>query len=100
MKFYNTLVSYVIKKRIHQIEFFKKFPLEVQKDVFFDLIDKAKNTEWGKKHDYENIKRLAEFKENVPIQSYDSLKPFIERIRAGEQNILWHSGLPGKNGKK
>ena len=93
MKFYNTLVSYVIKKRIHQIDFFKKYPLEVQKDVFFELIDKAKNTEWGKTFNYDKIKSIQEFKQTIPIQSYDSLKPFIERIRKGEQNILWHTEI-------
>lgn len=93
MKFYNTIVSYVIKKRIHQIEFFKKFPLEVQKDVFFDLIDKSKDTEWGKKHQYKDIKSIDDFKQNVKIQTYESLKPFIERVRNGAQNILWSSEI-------
>lgn len=93
MKFYNSIVSYVMKRRVHQIEFFKKFPQEVQKDLFFELLYKAKDTEWGKKFDYQNIKNLSEFKKNVPIQTYDSLKPYIERIRAGEQNILWSSEI-------
>jgi hypothetical protein len=93
MKFYNSIVSYVIKKRNHQIDFFRKFPLEVQKDLFFDLIDKAKNTEWGKQHNYSKIKTIADFKKNVPIQSYETLKPYIERIRKGEQNILWNKEI-------
>lgn len=93
MKFYNSIVSYVIKRRIHQIDFFKKFPLEVQKDLFFELIYKAKNTEWGRKYHFDKIKSLSDFKANVPIQQYDSLKPYIDRIRQGEQNILWPSEI-------
>ncbi len=93
MKFYNTIVSYIIKKRNHQIDFFKKFPLEVQKDVFFGLLNDAKNTEWGKKYAFKNIKNIQEFKRKIPLQSYNSLKPFIDRIRKGEQNILWHSEI-------
>lgn len=93
MKFYHSIVSYIMKKRIHQIDFFKKYPCEVQKDVFWHLIHQAKNTEWGKKHRYNQIKSIADFKEKVAIQSYDSLKPYIERIRLGEQNILWHSEI-------
>lgn len=89
MKFYNSIVSYVMKRRIHQIDFFKKYPLEVQKDLFFELIDAAKDTEFGKKYYFEKIQNLDDFKKNVPIQSYDSLKEYIDRIRDGEQNILW-----------
>ncbi|MGB0885451.1 MAG: GH3 auxin-responsive promoter family protein [Chitinophagales bacterium] len=91
MKFYNSIISYIIKRRNHQIDFFKKYPLEVQKDLFHELIYKAKNTVWGKEHQYAKIKSIADFKNQVPIQNYDSLKPYIEKVRAGEQNILWHS---------
>ena len=93
MKFYNSIVSYVMKRRIHQIEFFKKYPLEVQKDLFFELIDTAKDTEFGRKYFFRNIQNLDDFKKNVPIQSYDSLKEYIDRIREGEQNILWPSEI-------
>ncbi|MGB1018761.1 MAG: GH3 auxin-responsive promoter family protein [Chitinophagales bacterium] len=91
MKFYNSIISYIIKRRNHQIDFFKKYPLEVQNDLFHELIYKAKNTVWGKEHQYAKIKSIADFKNQVPIQNYDSLKPYIEKVRAGEQNILWHS---------
>ena len=93
MKFYNTIVSYIIKKRIHQIGFFKKFPLEVQKDVFFDLIDKGVNTEFGIKNNFKKIRSIIDFKQNVKINTYDSLKPYIDRMRNGEQNILWNSEI-------
>ena len=93
MKFYNTIVSYIIKKRIHQIGFFKKFPLEVQKDVFFDLIDNGVNTEFGIKNNFKKIRSIIDFKQNVKINTYDSLKPYIDRMRNGEQNILWNSEI-------
>lgn len=93
MKFYNTIVSYIIKKRIHQIDFFKKYPLEVQKDVFFDLIDRAKKTEWGKVHKYKKIKKIEDFKQKVSIQTYETLKPFIDRMQKGEQNVLWNTKI-------
>lgn len=93
MKFYNSIVSYIIKRRIHQIAFFKKFPLEVQKDLFFELVYKAKDTEFGQDYYFDKIKSLEDFKNNIPIQTYDSLKPYIDRIRKGEQNLLWHSEI-------
>ena len=82
-----------MKKRIHQIELFMKYPNEVQEEWFFDLISAAQATEWGKKYDYESISSPDEFKNRVPIQDYDSLKPYIERMVKGEENILWPSTI-------
>jgi len=82
-----------MKKRMHQIELFKKYPNEVQEEWLQDLIATAQATEWGKKYDYESISTPETFKERVPIQTYDTLKPYIERMLKGEQNILWPSPI-------
>jgi len=82
-----------MKKRIHQIELFIKYPQEVQDDWFLRLIESAKNTEWGIRYDYKSIKNIADFRERVPVQNYESLKPFIDRLMKGEQNILWPSDI-------
>ena len=87
----NSIFRWIMKKRIHQIELFMKYPLEVQDEWFHDLISSAQATEWGKRYGYETICSVEEFKTNVPIQSYESLKPDIERMILGEQNILWPS---------
>jgi hypothetical protein len=89
MAFINSVLSWIIKQRIHQIELFKKYPVEVQFDWFTRLISAAKNTEWGRKYDYKSISRIEEFKSRVPLNDYESMKPFIERLRKGEQNLLW-----------
>src|SRR5688572_26742772 len=89
MPLVNSIFTWIMKKRIHQIELFIKYPHEVQEEWFQNLTDTAKNTEWGKKYDYSSISSVAEFKERVPLQNYDSLKPYIERMLNGEQNILW-----------
>ena len=78
---------------MHQIELFMKYPDEVQEEWFFSLINDATNTEWGKKHDYRSIENLHQFKERIPVQNYDSLKPYIEKMLAGEQNVLWPSEI-------
>ena len=67
----------------------KKYPEEVQNETFKYLVNKAKDTEWGKKYGYSDIKTYSDFAHNVPVSDYDSLKSYIERIRNGEQNILW-----------
>ena len=82
-----------MKKRIHQIELFMKFPNEVQEEWLEQLLTAAENTEWGKKYHYKSIENIAQFKERVPIQTYDTLKPYIERMLKGEQNILWPSEI-------
>jgi hypothetical protein len=82
-----------MKKRMHQIELFMKYPYEVQNEWLRKLIDQAEFTEWGRAHDFENITNYEQFKRNIPLQDYDSLKPFIDRMRQGEQNILWNSDI-------
>ncbi len=85
----NSVISWFLKKRFAQIEYFKENPYEVQNTLIFELITKAKNTEWGKKYDYESIKDINTFQQRVPIQDYEQVKPYIERLRKGETNLLW-----------
>lgn len=93
MEIFNSIITWVMKKRVHDIELFMKYPIEVQKEVFSKLIQTAKNTEFGKKYAFSEINELAAFKERVPIVTYEKLYPYIERIMRGEQNILWPSEI-------
>lgn len=93
MAIVNSIFTWYMKKRVHQIELFMKYPLDVQEEWFQTLISTAEYTEWGRKYDYKSIETPAQFKERVPIQSYDTLKPYIERMLKGEQNILWPSEI-------
>lgn len=67
------------------------YPLDAQQKVFQQLILAGKDTEWGKKHDYHEIRYAEDFRRQVPLQDYDSLKPYIHRMMDGEQNILWNT---------
>jgi len=93
MPIINSVFTWFIKKRIHQIELFMKYPNEVQEEWFEQLVSEAENTEWGKKYGYKDINNASQFKDRVPIQQYDSLKPYIERMLKGEQNVLWPSEI-------
>lgn len=93
MAIVNSIFTWYMKKRIHQIELFMKYPLDVQDEWLHSLISSAENTEWGKLYDYKSILTVQQFKERVPIQNYDTLKPYIERMLQGEQNILWPSEI-------
>lgn len=93
MALINSVLSWLMKKRFHQIELFMKYPHEVQEEWFKKLIANASETEWGKMYDYKSVNSLNEFKARVSINDYEALKPYIDRLRNGEQNILWNSEI-------
>ncbi|MCS4237577.1 hypothetical protein M2306_002378 [Myroides gitamensis] len=85
----NSIASWILKKRIHQIDLFRKYPNEVQNDVFLGLIKANEKTLLGKQYDYASIKNYETFAERVPIYTYEEFEPYIERARRGENNIFW-----------
>ncbi|MCM4169501.1 hypothetical protein KCTC52924_00535 [Arenibacter antarcticus] len=86
---FNSIASWLLKKRYHQIELFLKYPEEVQDEVLHQLLSFAEDTEIGKKYDFESIPNYETFVERVPITTYEEVEPMIERTRRGEQNIFW-----------
>jgi hypothetical protein len=89
MAIINSIASWLMKKRMHQIELFMKYPVDVQMEWMHDLIGEAADTEYGKQHGFSNINSYEKFKQQIPLNDYEALKPFIDRNRKGEQNILW-----------
>jgi len=86
---FNSIFSWFIKKRIHQIDLFKKYPLDVQKEVFQNLLNQAKKTEFGLKYKFNEIETQVQFQQQVPLQNYQDVKPYVDRLFNGEQNLLW-----------
>lgn len=89
----NSFASWILKKRIHQIELFMKYPNEVQEELLFNLLRNAENTVLGKQYGFSSIKSYAAFAENVPVVTYEELQPYIERARKGEPNIFWNTPI-------
>ncbi|MCB0470252.1 MAG: GH3 auxin-responsive promoter family protein, partial [Flavobacteriaceae bacterium] len=85
----NSIVSWFLKKRFHQIELFLKYPHEVQNELLMNLISMAEDTEIGKTYGFESITSYKEFTERVPVSTYEDYQDLIERSRQGETNILW-----------
>ena len=85
----NSILTWVMRKRIHQIELFMKYPHDVQEELFKRLIKEASTTEFGKKYGFSDIASQAQYRERVPIFTYEKLFPYIRRLMQGEQNILW-----------
>ena len=93
MPILNSFFTWIIKQRIHQIELFKQYPHEVQRDVFMRLISDAKNTKFGKKYGFNYIKSYSEFQKQVPFSTYEEIYPYIDRMMKGEQNVLWPTDI-------
>ena len=93
MALINSVVSWVIKKRIHQIDLFMKYPSDVQTEWLKKLLNAAKDTEIGNKYDFKTITNHKEYINRVPVIDYESIKPYIIRLRQGQQNLLWHSDI-------
>ncbi|RRA92034.1 GH3 auxin-responsive promoter family protein [Paenimyroides viscosum] len=85
----NSIVSWILKKRIHQIELFIKYPHDVQNELLMNLIQRAKYTEIGKKYDFSSIFTYEQFAERVSVAAYEDVETLIERSRKGENNIYW-----------
>jgi hypothetical protein len=70
-----------------------KYPHEVQGEWFKKLINTARNTEWGKRYDFNSITSYETFRERIPVSDYEAMKGDIDRLMKGEQNILWPSDI-------
>ena len=64
----------------------------IQKNLLNKLIKKSIKTDFGIDHDFKNIKSYNDFKTNVPVRDYEEIKKYINKIKKGEDDILW----PGK----
>ncbi|PIF05194.1 MAG: hypothetical protein CSA36_08070 [Draconibacterium sp.] len=89
MPLLNSVVNWINFKRIYQIQLYREYPLEIQNETLFELINSAKNTDWGKKHDFSKITSIPAFQHALPLQDYNDVKPWVERLINGERDLLW-----------
>jgi len=85
----NSVASWVLKKRFHQIDLFLKYPHEVQNELLMNLLIISKDTEIGTTYDFKSIRNYREFSQRVPVSTYEDYQNLIERSRKGEHNIFW-----------
>lgn len=78
-----------MKKRMHQIELFIKYPKDVQQEVFQHLIQTAKDTQFGHKYKFKDIRNRRDFINQVPVHTYEQFFPYIEKVLQGERNVTW-----------
>ena len=82
-----------MRHRINEIKLYADSPIEIQEKIFRQLINSGKDTEWGKKYDYKNIKSWDDYNQKVPINEYEVFSPYIQRMQQGEQNLLWNTPI-------
>ena len=83
------LIGTFFKSRQKAISQYATQTEAIQNKVLQRLLQKAAGTEWGLKHDYRTIKGYQDFQQRVPVQTYEEIKEYVDRMRHGEKNILW-----------
>lgn len=91
MKLLSPAISRFARLRNRRIEQWMQNPIATQRDVLQDLVTHGQFTEFGRKYGMNNLFTIKEFKQRIPINEYDDLKPYIERLMQGEQNLLWNT---------
>ncbi len=89
MAFINTLLSFFTQKRLAQIDHFKNNPVKTQRDTLQHLLAKASDTEYGRKYNFNTILTAEQYRERLPVIHYEEISEDIQRMMAGENNILW-----------
>jgi GH3 auxin-responsive promoter len=77
--------------RLWRIDAWKNNPVDAQREVLQELVTSAQYTEFGRKYNFSQLFTIKTFKQTVPIHEYEDLKPYIQRIMDGEQNLLWNT---------
>jgi hypothetical protein len=93
MKLLSPAISSLARMRLWRIEGWKSNPIDSQREVLQDLVTSAQYTEFGRQYNFSELFNIRSFKQAVPIHEYDAMKPYIQRIMSGEQNVLWNTPI-------
>jgi hypothetical protein len=89
-----TFFASIFAKKIYkQTQIWANNPIETQQKIFQDLLRQAQNTQFGKDHHFSEIKTFNDFANKVPIRDYEALKPYVDKVVKGQENVLW-TGKP------
>src|SRR3954462_9427268 len=93
MKLLSPAISRIARLRHWLIDQWSDQPVHAQREVLQDLVTAAQYTEFGRKYNFGKLFSIRAFKEAVPVHEYDDLKPYIQRMMDGEENILWNTPI-------
>lgn len=86
---FNSVISWYFKKRIQHVQYSIENPIEIQQNLWKRLIREASGTEFGRLYGFDSLRHSDDFKQRIPVHTYETLKPYIQRVMRGEQNVLW-----------
>ena len=90
MNFLNSIATWWFGKRLSDLRLFIKNPVNTQEEQLYLLLESAAGTRFGKQYNFGRIKDIESYKRAVPLQTYESLLPYIEQMMRGEPDVLWH----------
>lgn len=93
MKLLSPALSQLARMRLGRIDYFMQYPLEIQDQWRHNLIASARSTEFGRQYGFSRIHTLQDYQDRVPIHDYEQIKPYIQRIMEGQQQVLWPSPI-------
>ncbi|HDR52974.1 MAG TPA: GH3 auxin-responsive promoter family protein [Mariniphaga anaerophila] len=89
MPLLNSVINWINFKRNYQIQLYREYPNDIQMETLLNLLRRANDTVWGRKYGFESIPSVEAFQKTLPLQTYDDIKPWIDRLREGENDVLW-----------
>ncbi|MCF6333295.1 MAG: GH3 auxin-responsive promoter family protein [Draconibacterium sp.] len=89
MPLLNSVIKWINIRRNYQIQYYRDYPLEIQNETLLSLLRNAEDTLWGTEHKYDKISSIKDFQKAVPLQGYNDIKPYVDRLRQGEKDLLW-----------
>lgn len=88
-KLVNFYLTFHASRRIREIREIYTRPLRLQERALFSILDKARYTEFGRTYDFKSITSISEYQNRVPLLKYEKMRPWIDRVRDGESNVIW-----------
>lgn len=93
MNFLRQIAASVFRNKYAQIKHWKNQPHKMQEAIFQNLVHSGQYTEFGKKYHFTDINHIKDFQQQVPLHEYDTIKPYIDKMMQGEENILWNTPI-------
>lgn len=91
MKLISPAISRLARLRLWQIDEWVNNPVAAQREVLQELVTSAQYTAFGRQFGFNKLFNVRTFKQTVPVHEYNDLKPYIDRMMAGEDNVLWNT---------
>ena len=93
MKILSPVISTLARIRFWGVQNWITYPISAQRNVLQHLVTQGQYTDFGKKYNFNRLFTIKDFKKRVPIHEYDDLKPYIQRMMNGEENVLWNTPI-------